>query len=144
MCYPSMLVPSTTPLSTQMQSVAQSNNYSKSQAWVILQHALNPSPGCSRESRAASPSPTVTAEAGAAVAAAAAAVVGCVTPTHRAWCRGSPSCSISSTPPDSTSTRPGMSASSSLTSASSSGCSNRMQKRSVERGRGDLSAWAAM
>lgn len=26
MCYPSMLVPSTTPLSTQMQSVAQSNN----------------------------------------------------------------------------------------------------------------------
>lgn len=75
-------------------------------------------------------SPFLTAMAEAAAAAAAAAVGGCATQTPRAWCHGSPSFWTSCTPRDSTSTRPGMSASFSWTSASSSACLNRTRKRS--------------
>lgn len=134
MWYPPVLVKSTishTTHFTQVQSFV-SVKHIKSQAWVMQQHTFNPSPGCSSESKAASPFPTAMVEA--AVAAAAAAVVGCVTPTPRAWCHGSPSCWTNCTPPDSTSTRPGTSASSSWISASSSACLNRTQKRSVDGG----------
>lgn len=125
--------------------------YTKASSGLLL-HLFAPPSGCCSGYRAASPSPAATAEeaeaaaAGTAVvgAAAAAAAGGFATQTPRAWCHASPSCWTSCTPPGSTSTRPGTSASCSWTSASSSACLNRTQRRSVGGGWGGGNPYPAL